>query len=294
MSELPPDSTEASKRRFQLAQELIRFCPSSLGQEIAVTGSVARGIADGVSDVELNLWVERLPDYDECQDWLREAGALEIKPELVTDPRDGSRWATCRYSGVWFEVGWAQIDSFETIVRQLLAGETTSHHLLSLGSTVQRAIVLRSEGVLLRWQEELRHYPHSLQETIIQSQTAAWSDPHVPGVRWALAVRNQRFGLATRLQWDIENVLRLLFAVNKRWDQDLKWTDERSLDLTIKPEHLSERINQVFTMTHAEDSIRTAFHLIEETLQLVPEEYDVSAALESIRRGIREGPSHSG
>lgn len=46
MLSLPIDATDASRTRYDLARELAQACPSSLGQEIALTGSAWLGIAD--------------------------------------------------------------------------------------------------------------------------------------------------------------------------------------------------------------------------------------------------------
>ncbi len=59
MNQLPSDATAASRLRLDLAQRLTDVCPAELGQEIALTGSAARGRADDFSDIELNLWVDQ-------------------------------------------------------------------------------------------------------------------------------------------------------------------------------------------------------------------------------------------
>src|SRR5947209_20465529 len=109
MSGLPRDGTEASRARYDLARELAGSCPAHLGEEIALTGSVSRCIADERSDVELNLWSHELPQPDEWRRWLEEAGATDISPEAVPNGLDGSIWVTCRYRDIWIEVGWGTI-----------------------------------------------------------------------------------------------------------------------------------------------------------------------------------------
>src|SRR5438552_2100251 len=102
---LPPDATPQSQYRLALARELADRCPSALGQEIAVTGSVALGLADDDSDVELNLWVEVLPDAAQRDAWLDVIGATDVKAEDVPWG-DGTFAVTFGYRGVTIEVGW--------------------------------------------------------------------------------------------------------------------------------------------------------------------------------------------
>jgi hypothetical protein len=79
------ESTEASRHRLALAQALTDTCPPKLGEEIAITGSVARGIADRYSDIEINCWVRALPEPEAWREWLRAAGATHI-PEKAKAP----------------------------------------------------------------------------------------------------------------------------------------------------------------------------------------------------------------
>jgi NUDIX domain len=125
--------------------------------------------------------------------------------------------------------------------------------------------------------------PPELATKIIRDNTEVWVDPHVPGVRFGLTRRNQRFALSMRLQWDIQNLLRVLWAINRRWDQDWKWTDERALDLPIKPKRLSERIDAIFELRDLVHGARECLQLVLDGLALVPPEHDVSAAVGSIK-----------
>jgi hypothetical protein len=54
MMGLPPAATDASRHRYEIASELAGTCPARMGREIALTGSVSRGIADDLYN--LVLW----------------------------------------------------------------------------------------------------------------------------------------------------------------------------------------------------------------------------------------------
>lgn len=291
----PPPATEASRVRLDLARRLIECCPPALGREIAVTGSAARGVADEYSDVELNLWAGAPPEADQYRAWLDRAGATDLTPDNWDADACHFRWTTCRFEDIWIEVGWAPIDQFDDFVRELAGGAFGDHERLQMGWTVQQAIPLRTEGRLADWQAALATYPTLLAERVVANQTTVWSDPHVPGVRWGLAARGERMGLALRFVWDMQNLLRVLFAVNQQWDHDLKWTNERSLDLPIKPAELSARIDAMFTLTDLAQCVETNQRLIVETLELAAGQgFMVSDALHSMREGLRIGLETTG
>jgi hypothetical protein len=277
--------TEKALIRLAVARELARECPKTFAQEIAVTGSVARGVADAWSDLELTFWAASPPHRAEVETWLRGLGVEQLANGGVTD-LDGSEWTTGGWHGVWVEFGFGAIENVSEAVKHVVAGENLTQASLQFGSTITSALPVRTSGQLAHWQEALRHYPDNVRARVIAANTQVWADPHVPGVRWALAARGARPALAQRLIWDMNNLLAVLFAVNRRWEPDHKWTDAAALDLPISPPDLSARLNEVFTLTDPVRSIDTMFTLILETLSLVPSEYDVSAARASIMAGL--------
>jgi 8-oxo-dGTP pyrophosphatase MutT (NUDIX family) len=287
---LPPHASPASRDRLMLARELAACCPSELGRVIALAGSASRGLADSLSDIEINCWVDRMPESGAWIPWLQAAGAGDIYPLAGPMLADGSSWTGCRYRGIWVEIGWNQIDAFDVLIGRLERGEEQDEQCLRVGSFVQAAAPVKDPATLAGWQERLRRYPDALQIRIIRANTAAWSDPHTAPVRWALVARDERLGLATRLRWDLGNVLDILSAINRRWPQDWKWTDERALDFAIKPERVSERINAIVTLTDPAESVRACFRLILDTLALVPDSIDVGDATRNVEAALQNEP----
>ncbi len=286
--------TAESHARFVAAMQLVETCALDLGAEVALTGSVARGTADRHSDVELDFWVSDLPGKDAVQSWLAAVGATEVSPGSWDEDPTGFIWIVCRFAGFWFELGWALDEQFDGLVGRLAQGGYTDHLRLQMGQTVQEAIPLRSHGLLERWKNKLDTYPAGLRERIAAEQTAVWGDPHVPDVRWGLAAREQRLGLALRFTWDMENLLRLLFALNEVWDRDLKWTDESTLGLAMRPAQLVRRIDESFRFEDLRRSVEVEQRLIVEALELaVDAGLPVAAALASMRAGLQRGLGQS-
>lgn len=293
MAGLPEGATEKSRSLYGRARELVGTCPDDLARSVALTGSTSRGIADRFSDIELNLWVTSRPQPQLWRSWLEAAGAEHVQPDLGPIDEDGWSWTTFRYRGTWVEMGLAEVAQQEDLFSHILAGEVTDHARLGLASMVERAVVLRDDGFLDRLQERLRSYPPNLAGKIVASNTEVWSDPHVPPVRLALAERGDRMALALRITWDIQNVLCILFALNQTWEPDWKWTAFETERLRIKPENVGERINRVFTLTDPHQSVKDDFRLILDTLDLVPDQHNVSGARESVDAALRMAPIFS-
>jgi len=266
---LPPNATPQSRGRLEIARELTERCPPALGREVAVTGSVALGLADDDSDVELNLWVEALPHASQRDDWLAAIGATDVKAQDIPWD-DGTFAATFRYRGVTIEAGWQTIGMIEAALRSVLDEHRTGH--LTLAYTVSQAVTLRSAGALAKWQSWLAEYPEGLREQVIEQNTSVW----------ALTRRRDVLALNERLTWDVYNVLNLLFALNRRWRPDWKWLRHKCAALPVKPNRLAERIEEIFTAPALERRVVICQRLILETLALLPPSPSVALAQQRI------------
>ena len=296
---LPPGATAASRQRIGVAHRLARACPTALGEEIAVTGSVALGVADDDSDLELNLWTEALPSVAARGDWIERVGGTEA--QIAPEPwSDGSLNATFRYGDVWVEAGWMTRDALDETLRAILAAEVLGHARLQLAWVVERAVPVRTAGALAAWQGRLTAYPEALVERLIETNTRVFQLPHAMRGRWTYCRRVQPLALTERLTWETYNVLRVLFALNRRWEPDFKWLRLVTGDLATAPERLAERIEEVFTAPVLEQRVRTSLALIRDTLALIPAP-QVTPGVERARRVIAEclrldpsGPDRSG
>lgn len=263
-----------SRRRLELARRISDACPPRLGREIAATGSVAAGWADGESDLELNLYVNSLPSAEERLDWLDHLGAEDVELDLETSP-DGTPWSFFRVDGIPVEAGWQQIDSVETWLRRLLDAEIRDHWLLVPADAVVHAVPVRTGGLLSQWQAELSRYPQQLRHRLIEGACVGWRDPWS---RLTLARRGDSLRLREALVRDCHAVLRILFALNSLWEPDWKWLEHRARALEIKPNRLVERVNEVVETASSEEAIAGCCALIRDTLALVPGEVGVESA----------------
>src|SRR3954464_12047693 len=138
----------------RIAERIAAALPP-VAEEIVLTGSVSRGVADDVSDIEM-LVVTTLPlELAECYEHARAAG-LE---GLDTWGVQGT--ATSRvfgyYDGVPIELVWSPREHADASVDAILAGGPSS-----LAEALANGISLRTVGLLKGWQERLRPYPEEL------------------------------------------------------------------------------------------------------------------------------------
>ena len=209
----PTEASPASQARLAIAQALARSCPAWCGEEIAVTGSVALGLADEQSDVEINFWThgDRLPAQEARLTWLESVGASDLTIEPTASP-SSPHGITFIFRGIVVEAGWWTIPAQAAALRAVLH-EASPAHLVHV-FVVDCAVPLRTAGALARWKASIAEYPEALRARLIAQNTRVWGLPQVAEVRRALARRQDVLALTERLTWDAYNVLNLVYALN--------------------------------------------------------------------------------
>lgn len=247
---LKATASHESQVRYQYAKSIAEQCPDEFFLEIALTGSAARGLSNPDSDFEINFWVEKIPRVDLRLRWLQSIGAENL--QLGSHRRDGSQWISGSYAGIPLEAGWQTLADVESLIHALLHAETTNHKDLRLGELFLSAKSLRGdEGILARWQERLSHYPDVLREKLIAEVLEAWlSEEFI----------------------DKENLVRLVFAINKQWEINRKWM--HTVELPLAPVDFFPRMHSI----HADDTEALQTLLLEATL-LLPEGYPMRQEL---------------
>lgn len=257
---------------LELARRLADECPPELGREIAVTGSVGAGLADGYSDIELLHLVPERPAVGAVSRWLESLGAQDV---LAGDQPDGV-WAWCRFGDVEVEPFWGDLARLPAEVDAILAAETTEHSRIALGYVLTHCRPLRTDGAFAEQAARLVEYPDAVRRLLVGSAVSGWE---IPSPRLGPAVRGDRFPVESFLLNDAERVLRIVFALNRRWEPPgWKWLGYHAATLDEAPPRLAERVVAVLLESDAVLAVARMLELVRETLALVPDEFDVSAA----------------
>jgi hypothetical protein len=280
--------TSETERRTVAARALVDRCPPGLGSEIAITGSVSKALADADSDIEINFWVDGPLDRAAIDTWVASLDVGEVLPDPGTE--EDTRWLGFAWQETWIEAGWQSISEAERVIGQLLAAERIDHHGLMFGEVVTTALPLRSAGRLQLWKERLAHYPDALAEGLIDQQLAFWSYEHWMRSRWADLRRGQWLPHLRRLEDDLAGCLRIVFALNRRWEPDWKWLDHYLADLPVAPAQFSERIGAIALEPDTTRRVTALYALVLDTIALVPPSPRAAKAREVVERCLAARP----
>jgi predicted nucleotidyltransferase len=261
-----------------LAQRVADALPAGLAQEVVLTGSVSRGMADEVSDVEM-LVVTREPlGLEDCFDLARAAGLDEL---ATWGPQGGP---TRRVSGylerVPLELIWWPRDHAEQQIDALLAGA-----MPSTADALAHGIPLRTSGRLAAWQERLRAYPAELAAAQIEQAALPWGG-FTPAGLLTLLRPGDRLALT---EWMLDGALRVLtivFALNRVWQPTTKRLAVRVAPLAVKPDRLAERIDEALTESEPRRALRVMTELQLDAVRLAPNGPNVDRARTWLAEGV--------
>lgn len=253
-------ATARSEDLRTLAQRVADDLPPELTDEVVLTGSVSRGVADEVSDIEM-LVVTREPlELEDCFRLARAAGLDELD---TWGAQDGP---TRRVSGyredVPLELIWWSRDHAEEQIDALLAGK-----MHSTADALSHGVALRSRGRLAAWQDRLGAYPPGLAAAQIDDAALPWGG-FTPAALLTLNRPGDRLAL---VEWILDGAVRVLtivFALNRVWQPTTKRLAERVAPLTVKPDRLAERIEEALTDSDPRRALRVMTELQLDTVLL--------------------------
>jgi len=265
-----------NERLRSLAHAIADAMPPAV-EEIVLTGSVSRGVADDVSDIEMLLVTQGEPDLDEC--FARAAaggltglgtwGQQGVPTKRVSGDRDG----------VPIELIWWSRAHAEGAVDAIFAGDPSA-----TADALANGIALRTSGLLARWQERLRDYPDELAAARIEDAALTWGGFAAAGLL-TLIRPGERLALVERMVDDAGRVVRIVFALNRVWQPTHKRLADRTAALPIKPERLAERIDEALTEPDPRRALLAMTELQADTVALAPDGPNVERA----RRWLSDG-----
>jgi hypothetical protein len=239
-------------------------------EEVVLTGSVSRGVADDVSDIEMLIVTRSELGLEDCFSLAAACGLTELGTWGVqgvpTKRVSGYR------SGVPVELIWWSRAHAETAVGAVFAGD-----LSTTADAIANGVALRTRGLLAQWQERLRDYPDELARARIEDAALTWGG-FAPAGLLTLLRPGERLALLERMVDDASRVVRIVFALNRVWEPTHKRLADRTATLAHKPERLAERIEEALTEPDPHRALLTMTELQAETVALAPDGPNVDRA----------------
>jgi hypothetical protein len=255
--------------------ELIAAALPPAVEEVVLTGSVSRGVADEISDVEMLVVTNKPLSLGDCFDHARGVGLVDLDSWGVQGTEVSRVFGY--HEGVPIELTWWSHDFAEAFVGVLLGGEQSS-----AADALVNGIALRTVGLLEDWQQRLGVYPEALAAAQIEEAALTWGGFHPTGFL-TLARPGERLALVEYLYNDAVRVLRLVYALSRVWQPTSKRLADRVRTLPVQPERLAERIEEALTETDPLRAMLVMTELQADTVDLAPPGPNVDRARHWLR-----------
>src|SRR4029453_9467819 len=256
------ETTARSVELRAIAQDVADALPATV-EEVVLTGSVSRGVADDVSDIEMLVVTRDEPDLEECFSLAAAAGLSDLgtwgQQGVPTKRVSGNR------DGAALELVWWSHTHAESAVDAVFEGASST-----TADALAHGVALRTSGLLEQWQEWLRDYPEELARARIEDAALTWGGFAAPGLL-TIVRPGERLAQLERMVDDATRVLRIALALNRVWQPTPTRLAERVAELPRKPDRLAERIEEALTEPDPRRALLVMTELQAETVALAPE-----------------------
>jgi hypothetical protein len=263
------DATARSVELRSIAQDVADALPQTV-EEVVLTGSVSRGVADDVSDIEMLVVTHDEPELEECFSLAAAAGLGDLgtwgQQGVPTKRVSGNR------DGAALELVWWSRAHAESAVEAVFEGDSST-----IADALAHGVALRTSGLLERWQERLREYPEELAKARIEDAALTWGGFAAAGLL-TIVRPGERLAQLERMVDDATRVLRIVFAVNRVWQPTTKRLADRVAALPRKPERLAERIEEALTEPDPRRALLVMTELQADTVALAPDGPNINRA----------------
>jgi predicted nucleotidyltransferase len=257
-------SSAETERRRAIARRIVTDLASRTKLRASLlAGSVAQGIADEHSDIDLLNYFDELPDLELFDKVLREAGGERLGD--LGDPRPEAFGVRYRCDGIEVQTGGQLISELEKRLRRIESGDV-DWITAKVAMGLLEGTALYGEELIVKWKARAA-YPEALRQREVEANLGwfpIWAiDEH-------LAARDAELFRRQMLLEGAFRLLAVLSAVNRIYFTTFQVKRVRAhIDrMKVKPARLAERLDSVANAppSEAAESLRT---LVDDTKAIV-------------------------
>jgi hypothetical protein len=268
------NQNEIAKRRAlaEIVAPAYAANPKVVG--VLLAGSVARGIADQFSDIEIDIFWQAPPTDEDRSAPIERAGWPTVYRHV-----DENEWADgFLIAGVKVDTSQFLVSTLDRWLDDVLVRADTEPEYQVRITAIQHGQPLYGAGLIERWRAKTAAYPDAL----AHAMAAEYGGFRPRYLLEMLAARDDLLLLHQDLVAAEQQILSVLMGVNRMYAPHPfhKWLDWEIGQLKIAPPNLNRRLRQILRAEPCA-AVDQLGELIEETFALIEQylpEFDTSAA----------------
>ena len=246
--------------RLELARQLVpRLDYGNDLRAAVVGGSVARGYSDALSDLEIILYWERLPDADRRAAIIAALDARYRYPEW-----DPGRESAFLIGGFPVDVWHISVADIVTTLDDVLINGSIDLLSNNVVDTIRSCIPLKGHEIVDAWKLRSAAYPNALTIRFLEHYL-----PHFHLRHLMLAAHRDNPTAFYHTLSDIQcSLFLVLLAINRTWFPTFKWIYRSLATLPLTPDDAEARLRQMYhetpviASTHLRDVLAETLDLI--------------------------------
>jgi nucleotidyltransferase-like protein len=242
------------------------YIANSKTKAVMVTGSVAEGLSDRYSDIDMTVYYDELPSEDElAAARLRNGGSG--RAWFIGDREQGSLAEAYTVADVECQFGHATIATWERDMATVLEKLDVASPLQKALSGTLYCIPLHGAALIQRWQSQIANYPDALAQAMVQHHMQFYP-------LWLLhdrmATRDATLWRYQILVEAAQNLLGVLAGLNRLYFSTFQFKRMNHFvnQMRFAPRDLSARLERLFSQEPLAAALELEA-LVREALELV-------------------------
>jgi len=233
-------------------------------ESISIVGSVAYGLTDQYSDIDLLILYKEIPDQ-KYEQWRKTAQGLN--PVYIIGGKEHDFLTVGRFvEGIKIDFGRIKVAKFQDSLDAVMKEHQTDleHQAVLFG--INNSEVFYDKGTIEAWRKQIEVYPEALIHKTLQSSLSFTPKSVYEGMG---VYRNDALFIYECLVEDLKKMLQTLFCLNRIYHpgkaKGLNWIIEEQL--AVQPHNFLQRMLDLLNQKQQKG--------VEEVLQLIAEMYDL-------------------
>lgn len=260
--------TQASNYLFDLASRITKpYTQLPTLRCAMITGSVAKGLADNFSDIDMTYYYEgALPD-EESLATLREQNGGSERKWIIGDRDSGSFAEAFHVDGIEVQIGHTTITSWKQSIAEVLEKHNPDTPLHKAMEGTLASIALYGDSFLDGWKEEIEQYPDGLAQAMVRHHLKFFP---LWGLNAHFDSRDATIWYYQSLVEAAQNIIGTLAGLNRLYFTTFQFKRMGRFvnQMAHKPEQLGDRLERLFTADR-HTAVSQLETIVEETITLI-------------------------